>query len=279
MREIQELRNLDIWDQEDGYRHLTPDERHYLERDIDEKYEAWEEQYKPITDEEGSLHMYDNWKNKEEWAMLVSAHEQKLLWTCVEVNGVMIIDAGMRYVDRCFYVVCSKPYEGEPEEIDGVWWGEPSELHYTAEDWERYDLAEEAGESYDPGTKMATKVIYANLEAYRAGKPLPYSKEEYSNEGVVAWEMRHWNKYLPEAEQFSKEEHSNAMGLDAAALYDWNKEFPNAEQYSKAEYSQAEGFNATAMFHWNKDFPNAEQFTEEEIAAAQSKEKNKGRRI
>jgi hypothetical protein len=86
------------------------------------------------------------------------------------------------------------------------------------------------------------KMLKKNLKDLRKGRPMRFTKYGYTNaEDFNAFEARWWNIRLPNAEQYTKEEHT------------------------KEEHTNAKGFNALEAGCWNLYLPNAEQYTEEEI--------------
>ena len=110
-------------------------------------------------------------------------------------------------------------------------------------------------------------IIEANLETIKKGKPLPYTKEQFSKSkyGINSLSMFDWNLNLPNAEQFTKLEHSEGRHCTATAILHWNIDLPNAEQYTKHEHATAEDCDKFEKQGWNEYLPNAEQYTDKEI--------------
>jgi len=53
--------------------------------------------------------------------------------------------------------------------------------------------------------------------------------------GGNTWEVRWWNVWLPNAEQYTKLEHSKANNCNAFEMRWWNRELPKADQYTIEE--------------------------------------------
>ena len=78
----------------------------------------------------------------------------------------------------------------------------------------------------------AMEMLKANIRAYEQSKPLPYTKEQFSNpenEDFCAEHIRYWNNALPRAEQFTKHEHSEGcenheIGCRVLEKTSWNQE-------------------------------------------------------
>ena len=80
-------------------------------------------------------------------------------------------------------------------------------------------------------------ILKANSEAYGKGEKLPYTKKQYVNSkyGDNCNALLFWNLQLPHAKQFTKQEHSAALGCDVLAILFWNLQLPHAKQYTEDE--------------------------------------------
>lgn len=122
----------------------------------------------------------------------------------------------------------------------------------------------------------AMEMLKANIRAYEQSKPLPYTKEQFSNpenEDFCAEHIRYWNNALPRAEQFTKHEHSEGcenheIGCRVLEKTSWNQNLPYAEQYTKQDILNTKGCKAWDLTYWNRTLPNAKQFTKDEHSNA-----------
>jgi hypothetical protein len=83
---------------------------------IELTYDAWVEQYKPVTDEDGNVRPFETYGADYE---TVQSVDPACVWTRCDSSGFDYISNGLHWVDRFLYYVTEVPFEAGVEvEID-----------------------------------------------------------------------------------------------------------------------------------------------------------------
>lgn len=67
--------------------------------------------YQPI-EKDGEIYQFD-WTVAHEWNEIVKAHKEKKVCTVVEEEGTMILQSGVHYINRQFYIITKHALEEE----------------------------------------------------------------------------------------------------------------------------------------------------------------------
>lgn len=113
--------------------------------------EKFFEQYKPVKNhfvDDCAFNgcMFETYGEEEQFVIAQAKADSRKVWTVIDVNGVMYITNGFRYIDRMGYFICEVPFDGEFAEFrcDGCMGEETYFLYkenFTDSQW--YDFIKE----------------------------------------------------------------------------------------------------------------------------------------
>ena len=82
---------------------------------MDISYEEWEDKYQPIKDANGDIIFFETYGEDID---IISKTDQEYIWTWVDGGDYSGYVAGVHFVNRMNYIICSVPWENEDLYVD-----------------------------------------------------------------------------------------------------------------------------------------------------------------